>query len=282
MAAQQVSTAPADPTASEAGACRLCSGPLQERFRLQVLGKHAVRYLECRRCGSLQTQAPHWLDEAYASNLSSLDTGSAQRNLTNLAACFLVSRIFRANNAIDFGGGNGLLCRLLRDYGINCFVQDKHATPVFAQGYTHADFAVPDMAIAFEVMEHFADPRGEFAQIFSLGTKVLLASTSLYQGQAKDWWYLSPESGQHIFFYSKEAVRLIAQQHDCHVIVSGTFVLFVRRSAGSALRMALARLALNRYLCRLARAVIVLLPTPGVWADREDRRKAGSAAAGDG
>jgi len=264
------------------GACRLCGGALLERFGLTVLRKHTVRYHECQFCGSLQTEPPHWLEEAYASNLSDLDTGSGQRNLTNLAACFLVSRIFRANDVIDFGGGDGLLCRLLRDYAINCFVRDKHAAASYAQGFTQADFAVPQMLIAFEVMEHFAEPKVEWEQLFALGPRVLLASTTLYRRQGKDWWYLSPESGQHIFFYSERALQWIAQQHDCRVLVSGTFILFVRQSECSGMRLLLARLALNRYLCRLARAFIVLLPTPGVWADREARRKAvGPAVAND-
>jgi hypothetical protein len=57
--------------------------------------------------------------------LSYLDTGRAQRNLSDLAVCFFVSKLYKLKNIIDFGGGDGLLCRFLRDYGLNCFVKDN-------------------------------------------------------------------------------------------------------------------------------------------------------------
>jgi hypothetical protein len=43
-----------------------------------VLNKHRVSYYYyCTGCGSLQTEKPHWLAEAYApGNLSKLDNGA--------------------------------------------------------------------------------------------------------------------------------------------------------------------------------------------------------------
>ncbi len=137
---------------SDAGQCRLCEGPLIWTFNSVVLRKHDVAYYECQECKSLQTENPYWLDEAYHSSLSPLDTGAAQRVLRNLAAAFAVSKLFRINNAVDVGGGDGLLCRFLRDYGINCFMTDKYATPAYAQGFTNPDFESPDLIFGFEVL----------------------------------------------------------------------------------------------------------------------------------
>src|SRR5690349_10770988 len=132
--------------------CRLCDGTIELQFRLQVLGQFDVGYFRCQRCHSLQTERPYWLEQAYrANNLSNLDTGAAQRNLHNLAACWSIAKLLRLRNVLDVGGGDGLLCRLLRDYELNCFVRDKYASPTYAQGFDEPDFAQPDMIVAFEV-----------------------------------------------------------------------------------------------------------------------------------
>src|ERR1700677_3533845 len=88
--------------------CRLYEGRLIRKFGYAVLHKHEVGYFECDQCGSLQTEFPYWLDEAYGSNLSTLDTGAAQRNLQNLAAAYLISKLFAVRDTLDFGGGDGL------------------------------------------------------------------------------------------------------------------------------------------------------------------------------
>src|ERR1700730_3900488 len=210
-------------------ACRLCEGRLLPRFSGMVLRKYEVRYFECDRCGSLQTEVPYWLDDAYGSNLSSLDSGAVQRNLQNLAAAYLISKLFRVRDALDFGGGDGLLCRLLRDYNVNCFVKDKYAVPTYGQGFSEPDFAAPNLVLAFEVLEHFAAPAKELKVLFQLQPTVLLASTAVYKQQAADWWYLAPETGQHVFFYSKKAVKMIAERFGCSGLLSGGFLLFVRQ-----------------------------------------------------
>lgn len=247
--------------------CRLCGGALSSRFVLPVIGKYDVRYSQCLDCRSLQTESPYWLGEAYARNLSNLDTGAVQRNLHNLAACYAIARLFRLRNALDFGGGDGLLCRLLRDYGINCFVRDKYASPAYAQGFTEPDFRTPDLVLAFEVLEHLTDPAAQLEELFQADPPVVLASTDLFSTQAQDWWYLAPESGQHVFFYSRQALQLIAAKYRYELMVSGGFILFVKPARLTRLRSLLARLLLAGRICRLIRARLALLPATGVWRD---------------
>jgi hypothetical protein len=246
--------------------CRLCAGDAEFRFQATLRRKYPVRYFECKTCGSLQTEPPHWLAEAYADNsLSRLDTGAAQRNIQNLAASFAIAKLFGARNLLDLGGGDGLLCRLLRDYGINCFVKDKFATPSYAQGYTTENFPRPDMIVGFEVLEHFAEPSREIADIFARNPRVLLLSTATYTGQDGTWWYLVPESGQHVFFYSRKALQWIGRKFGFDVLTAGDFVLFAKGASPAKWR--LARLALSRRGLRLLKAWIVTRPTPGAWED---------------
>lgn len=261
-------------------ACRLCAGLLFERFGLRVIGKYDVRYYECVNCHSLQTEEPFWLAEAYAQNLSNLDTGAAQRNLHNLAACYTVAKLFKLRNAIDIGGGDGLLCRLLRDYGINCFVKDKYARPAYAQGFTEPNFQSPDLVIAFEVLEHFANPSTELDELFGPNPGVLLVSTGIFTTEKEDWWYLAPESGQHVFFYTRKALDLIAAKYDYNLILSGGFILFVKSEQLTPLRSLLARLLLTGRICRLIRSRLALLPAPGVWKDHLEQKSTVSGNSG--
>jgi hypothetical protein len=250
------------------GPCRLCgSHDTTLLFSLKVLDKYDVAYCCCRRCGSLQTEKPYWLEEAYRASLSRVDCGVAQRTLSNLAAALMVSRLVGARNVLDFGGGDGLLCRLLRDYGLNSFVSDAYATPLYAQAFTKPDFARPDLVLAFEVLEHLAQPELELPGLFSIGADVILATTELYRGQGSDWWYLTPESGQHVFFFSEAAVRLAGRFGGLETRFVGRYLLFSKPGIVSRTKFALLKLALNKVAVRLARAVLLAGPAPGVAVD---------------
>jgi hypothetical protein len=246
--------------------CRLCNGMLSKLYTLKVLSKYNVDYYKCGDCQSLQTETPYWLNEAYGNkNLSNLDTGAVQRNLHNLAACFAISKLLNLRNVIDFGGGDGLFCRMLRDYNINCYVKDKYATPTYAQGFTEQNFNVPDLVLGFEVLEHFPNPSTDLNGLFSYTPKALLLSTAIYTNEKNDWWYLAPESGQHIFFYSKQALEEIASKYNYNLVISGGFILFIKNA--SKLKKLAAKFLLKGRVVRLLKALIVLLPTPGVCKD---------------
>lgn len=237
---------------------------------MRVLGRHDVGYFRCQSCHSLQTERPYWLEQAYAqNNLSNLDTGAAQRNFNNLAACWSIAKLLHLKNVLDVGGGDGLLCRLLRDYELNCFVQDKYASPTYAQGFVVPDFAQPDMVVAFEVMEHYPDPRNDLQTLFASRPKAVLASTGIFSSQGPDWWYLEPDSGQHIFFYSKTALQLIARTHDYELVISSGYSLFLRRDACGGLRKSWAKTLLRSGMRRFTRARLAMSSADGVWQDHQ-------------
>lgn len=253
--------------------CRLCEGQLRSTFSLKILGKHDVAYFLCVDCGSLQTEPAYWMQDAYRTNLARLDTGAAQRNLNNLAATYFVAHALRMHNVLDFGGGDGLLCRLLRDYGVNCFVADKYATPTYALAYTEPNFREPDLLLAFEVLEHFENPRVDLETLFAKNPKAILASTGVYTGQGADWWYLTPETGQHLFFYSTRALSRIADSHGYSLVNCGNYILFVKAEFTNALRNFGVSLLLSRYALRVTGALLRLLPTRGVSKDFDSIRK---------
>jgi hypothetical protein len=247
--------------------CRLCGAESRRIYVLQVLGKYDVAYFKCAMCESLQTQTPYWLDESYTHNLATLDTGAAQRNLSNLAATYLVARVFSMKDVLDFGGGDGLLCRLLRDYRINCFVNDKYAQANYARAYVAPDFARPQIQLAFEVLEHFAEPRSDLTELFRMEPQILICSTGIFSDQGADWWYLTPETGQHVFFYSRNALQLIANRFGYTLLICSMYALFFRGSLLTFAKRTLLKTLLEKHMLRLFSAAMRLLPPTGVSDD---------------
>ena len=99
--------------------------------------------------------------------------------------------------------------------------------------------------------------------MFSLNPQVLFVSTGIYTNEQSDWWYLAPESGQHIFFYSREALHLIANKYGYRLLLTnGDFILFVRPGLLSNAKYALTRFMLKGVIVRLLRSLIVFLPAP--------------------
>jgi hypothetical protein len=220
------------PRMTDTPCCRLCDGATRFAFAGTVLGKYSVQYLLCTVCGSLQTEPPYWLAEAYSTgNLAREDTGPVMRCQQHLAVMVAAARVLRLPrhaSIVDFGGGNGLLCRMLRDVGFDARVCDRYAANTVAQGFDDRG-ETPDIMCAFEVAEHFADPSAGMAEILGRGAAICLVSTCTYRGQGQDWWYLSPRSGQHVFFYSPEGMRILAQRHNYHYERIDTFHVFLPR-----------------------------------------------------
>jgi predicted O-linked N-acetylglucosamine transferase (SPINDLY family)/glycosyltransferase involved in cell wall biosynthesis len=209
--------------------CRLCGSSIVPVFSRQILCKHPVTYSKCGGCGSLQTEAPYWLDEAYAQKPERFDTGKASRTLTNfllLRRLFEILGIHPHDRCADFGGGTGLFARLMRDIGYNYYSYDKYGSGEFCDGFGWERFDRPvKLVTIFECAEHFSDPATEWEAIFATGPDFIIGTTGLYTGQGVDWIYLSPESGQHVFFYSPNAFAYIAGKHGWFAYILGGYFL---------------------------------------------------------
>jgi glycosyltransferase involved in cell wall biosynthesis len=212
--------------------CRLCQSPVRQVFSKLVLGRHNVNYHRCLGCGALQTDTPHWLDEAYSGPAELYDTGKASRTLVNFLALpplLKALNVRKTDLAVDFGGGTGLLARLLRDTGYNFHTCDKFGSSEFMGAYAWNDLDHPcKLVTLFEVAEHFSDPATEWQHIFASDPDWVIGSTSLYTGQDQDWVYLSCESGQHIFFYSTEAIDYVAKKAGRYAYHLGMYFLITR------------------------------------------------------
>jgi Methyltransferase domain len=216
-------------------ACRLCEGEAAHVFDGLVLGKYNVGYFQCGVCRCLQTESPYWLEESYsAGNLADTDTGSVMRNLNCQAVIYAAIRLlgFAANASIvDFGGGAGLLTRLLRDQGFEARWFDSFACNTMAQGFED-DGGRPDIVCSFEVAEHLVEPARELAVLFKRGARLVVIGTETFREQGPRWWYLSPHSGQHVFFYSVEGMAYLAKKFGYHYERIGSSHFFTARPIG--------------------------------------------------
>ena len=217
---------------SETQKCRLCQSLVQQMFSKIILGKHQVSYYLCNRCGALQTADPHWLGEAYAGPAELYDTGKATRTVINflaLPALLLALKVRKTDLAVDFGGGTGLLARLMRDTGYNFHTCDKFGGNEFMGGYAWKNISQPcKLVTLFEVAEHFSVPAEEWQHIFASDPEWVIGSTSLYAGQDKEWAYLSCDSGQHVFFYAAETLAYLAHTAGRYAYNLGMYFLITR------------------------------------------------------
>jgi len=184
------------------------------------------------------------LAESYTAAISAADTGAMVRNLVCHAAVYAVAVVCRVRGKfLDCGGGAGVLCRLLRDSGFDAYMSDKYADPVFARAFcVSLEECVPGsfaLVSAVEVLEHYENPGNDFDRLFALEPEALLATTELYTGQGQDWWYLSPQTGQHVFFYSEKCLKLLARKHGYDYFGTGWIHVFTARPMGSVRRIVL-------------------------------------------
>ena len=249
--------------------CRLCGGSTAEIFRKNVLSRHDVVYEECQNCQSVQTEKPYWLAESYSDgNLAVKDTGAAQRVLTNWALTLFVARILGARCLLDFGGGDGLLCRLLRDNGLDAYSTDRFAKATYGAGFQKVPAETIDLLTAFEVLEHLPEPAKDLCEILSLSPRSFLGSTGIYRKQDENWWYFAPQTGQHVFFYSDSGIEQLARMSGYFSFVRGNYFLLTKKKLGFFNKLFFSVLFRSKVVV-LLRCIMPLLNTPGVVADSE-------------
>jgi Methyltransferase domain len=235
--------------------CRLCAGATTPKFSLEA-PPGTISYFECVSCGSLQTQEPTWLEQAYAqSNMSDLDTGSVQRALHNCAFILLLAKLLPIHKSLDFGGGNGLLCRMLRDRGLDAHSVDNYCRPTYARRYEGSLSNKYDLITAFEVFEHLPRPAIELGTLFSANARFIVATTEVYLGQDASWFYLCPEHGQHVFFYSRKALANTAKRYSYTYYPVHQWHLFATEPIPS-LKLAILKKFSSSVLFKLFRATL--------------------------
>jgi SAM-dependent methyltransferase len=221
---------------AEPVACPICGGPSalhdvvdfnksceEPKGKFAPLSGRPVYYRLCHQC--MFCFAPEicaWPPERFAAEIyndgyawfdpdyeSARPTGNAQQ----LAAMFQgqEGRI----RHLDYGGGNGLLSRLMRERGFDSTSYD----PFVDTNVDKTALGRFDLITAYEVFEHAPDVRALMADLIALRREdgVVLFSTLVSDGQIAprqrlSWWYASPRNG-HISLFSRASLGRLAGSH---------------------------------------------------------------------
>ncbi|MBU3593078.1 methyltransferase domain-containing protein [Polynucleobacter sp. 71A-WALBACH] len=210
--------------------CRLCGGIAQFSFEKKVLSKYQVSYYRCDGCGSLQTEVPYWLGEAYNPLNERFDTGQLIRSFNNAAflSAIVLHLGLEGGKVIDYGCGSGLLVRLMRDVGFNVWGHDAYSMPRLAIGFHVASLEGATVINLSEVAEHFDKPAQYFDEIFSYQPEIVVAQTNLFEAQNSEWDYLAADHGQHIFFYSSNSIEYLARRHNIRATLLDGYIIFFK------------------------------------------------------
>jgi hypothetical protein len=200
--------------------CHICKHPSHFLFKKQILHKYVAEYFQCDSCHFVQVKNPIWLNEAYQNAISPLDTGLVSRNLSwsSFTESFILKNFDKRRQFIDYGGGCGLFVRLMRDKGFDFYRQDNYCQNLFAQHFDITDLKRDglhfELLTAFELFEHLVSPVAEVENMLAFSDSILFSTElqPLHENNLENWWYLSPSSGQHISFFTKESLRGIADK----------------------------------------------------------------------
>jgi len=210
--------------------CPICSGvsnpvlkiPFQKScnsVKTNETFSRDIEYSKCNSCGFIFANTMYsWNEEfrdlVYNKNYFLVDPDHAHdRPFSN--AEFLDSTFRNMNyRHLDFGGGNGVLSKLLKEKNWNSFSYDPFYDDVKIDGKFN-------FVTAFEVFEHAPNIKNTLLNILNLMETdcVLLFSTLLTDGinDIENWWYASPRNG-HISLYSSKSLTCLSNAFNLNFV----------------------------------------------------------------
>ena len=230
------------------GICRCCQGETIF-FNTGVILSHQGIYTKCGACQSVQVETPFWIEAAHSKAISQLDTGLVARCLSSsrLVGVLLLLERKRTSIGFDWGGGTGLLTRLLRDQGFQVLTHDRYAEGTHAEGFIANDLQIAEAATfitAIECFEHLVDPIADFKDLasnkdyFIFTTEII--DTPPPNPANQEWWYYMPMSGQHITYASARGIDMFRKMIGFnHYVQFGSLHVFSRKKLRRLTRIVL-------------------------------------------
>lgn len=212
--------------ASSNDLCRICSGETLPLLNFEVCGAYDADLIRCSVCGFSFISDPWWLESTFEDRLHRMDVGSLERSLyvaRFLKGVSVLIKRWKDQPMLDFGAGDGVLVRHLRDRGLQIRYSDPFASPVFFVGDAINEDDKFELSVLSEVALHFVDPLQEFKSLLVRSNQVLFTAVKAPEKIDENWWYLMKSTGQHVAFYSKKSIDKLAKELGCHSYGKGSF-----------------------------------------------------------
>ncbi len=213
--------------------CKICKSKSKFIFEKLVLNKYKVKYFKCTECELIEPEFPYWLDEAYKSVIAELDIGALSRNIeySDRVEKILLKNFDCSKDFLDYGGGYGLFTRLMRDKGFSFYSTDIYCENIFANYFDakklghKSDYEV---LTTFEVFEHLIDPINEIRKMLVYSDTILFSTELQPKNKVDEWWYIVPETGQHISLYSLKTLEKISKILNLNLYSKGNFHILTK------------------------------------------------------
>lgn len=222
--------------------CLVCRCECKSLFEFRVRGQFDAELFECKKCRFTFVSNPSWLESSFNRELNELDLGTIDRCL--IFADFteaLITSIGKASGRfLDWGGGYGILTRIMRDRGLDFENYDPFVNALFVGPAVGDNDKKYDLITMSEVALHITNPVEVLAKILRNCDYLLISAVIAPSSIPQDWWYLMPDTGQHVAIYHPESIRELARQLRVNVMSDGKFFhLFYKKDISMSTRLML-------------------------------------------
>ncbi len=201
--------------------CPLCLNPTPQLL--------LEKYIHCGDCDLISLLPSFRLPPELEKQRYLLHQGQNPDGLTQFlrpALSYVERNLSTKSKILDYGcGADQVLVKYLNHRGYTVEGYD----PFFFPKALTPNIQRFDAVIATEVVEHFFEPRDQFAKLVDLllAEGELILMTSLHQGGAhfKDWSYRRDPT--HVSFYSEKTMAWIAKQFNIRLVKQGELNLIV-------------------------------------------------------
>ena len=217
--------------------CPICHSQVRLFSNFLIQGKIGGRYLKCTSCNFIHAENPSWLEGSFTDALNSLDIGSVDR--CNIVADFVevLANSLKVDNpkVLDWGGGYGLLTRILRDRGVRCTHYDPYTEPLFANNIKLQSDARFDLIVLSEVMLHMTDPISTLTELLKISDNIMFTAVIAPPDVTPDWWYFMPDTGQHVAIFSQQTIPELGAALKVNTLSDNQFFHLVAKDQPSVL-----------------------------------------------
>jgi hypothetical protein len=206
--------------------CAICGGTSEAILKYPVRKENQAILARCQECNFCFVVSPFWLAGSFSETLQLLDIGTVDRCSLVLDFVQTVARVsrWRVNSRfIDWGGGYGLMTRMARDRGINMANFDPYVQPLFSAPADLDKLCPAEVIVASEVFLHIEKPLEVLSQLLSFSPVVIITAVVPPDRVSPDWWYLMPDTGQHVSFYPVSTLKKLAEMTGTKLMSDGRF-----------------------------------------------------------